>query len=68
MHIRFEWDPVKDSLNSEETRHFFCEAQTVFFDQQTRLIAEPDPGARCWLRLTGGILPQFTTGLNNNLK
>jgi len=40
--IRFEWDDKKDSVNKHKHGISFEEAQTVFFDPNARLIADPD--------------------------
>ncbi len=40
--LRFEWDDRKDSQNWRKHRISFEEAQTVFFDEQALLIADPD--------------------------
>jgi uncharacterized protein len=40
--IRFEWDGNKDSANKHKHGISFEEAQTVFFDPNARLIADPD--------------------------
>jgi uncharacterized DUF497 family protein len=40
--VRFEWDDKKDSANKHKHGISFEEAQTVFFDPNARLIADPD--------------------------
>jgi uncharacterized DUF497 family protein len=39
---RFEWDDRKDTRNRRKHGISFEEAQTVFFDEQALLIADPD--------------------------
>src|ERR1035438_5831703 len=39
---RFEWDDRKDTRNRRKHGISFEEAQTVFFDDQALLIADPD--------------------------
>jgi|TARA_Y100000294_G_C8302172_1_gene235197 hypothetical protein len=38
---RFSWDPRKDSANQRKHGVSFREAQTVFYDEQALLIADP---------------------------
>ena len=40
--LRFEWDDRKDTQNRRKHGISFQEAQTVFFDEQALLIADPD--------------------------
>jgi uncharacterized protein len=40
--IRFEWDPEKAQSNRLKHGVSFDEAVTVFFDEDARLIADPD--------------------------
>jgi hypothetical protein len=40
--LRFEWDDRKDAQNIRKHGVSFEEAQTVFFDEQALLIADPD--------------------------
>ena len=40
--LRFEWDDRKDTQNRRKHGKSFEEAQTVFFDEQALLIADPD--------------------------
>jgi len=40
--IRFEWDNNKDATNKQKHGISFEEAQTVFFDPNARLMADPD--------------------------
>ncbi|HAH06121.1 MAG TPA: hypothetical protein DCM05_06270 [Elusimicrobia bacterium] len=42
MHLRFEWDPEKAKANKRKHRVAFEEAQTVFFDENARFMADPD--------------------------
>jgi len=40
--IRFEWDERKAAANQKNHRVSFEEARSVFFDEQARLIDDPD--------------------------
>jgi uncharacterized protein len=40
--LRFTWDPKKASRNKAKHGVSFEEAQTVFYDETARLIADPD--------------------------
>ena len=40
--IRFEWDPRKASANEKKHGISFEEARTVFFDENAKLIDDPD--------------------------
>jgi len=40
--IRFEWDPRKASANEKKHGISFAEARTVFFDENAKLIDDPD--------------------------
>ena len=40
--IRFEWDPAKSRSNELKHGISFPEAQTVFYDDNARLEADPD--------------------------
>jgi len=42
MHITFEWDPEKNRANYKKHKVWFDEAKTVFYDQDARLIHDPD--------------------------
>jgi len=42
MTIRFEWDPKKASSNEKKHGVSFEEARTVFFDENAKLIDDPD--------------------------
>nr|DAW47415.1 MAG TPA: ribonuclease toxin [Caudoviricetes sp.] len=41
-HIHFEWDPKKDAINIRKHKVSFEEAKTVFYDDNARIIADPD--------------------------
>ena len=40
--IRFEWDARKSSVNKKKHGISFEEARTVFFDENAKLIDDPD--------------------------
>ncbi len=40
--IEFTWDDKKDKTNQKKHGVFFREAQTVFYDENARLIYDPD--------------------------
>ncbi|MBI4443035.1 MAG: BrnT family toxin [Acidobacteria bacterium] len=40
--LRFEWDDRKNTENKRKHGISFEEAQTVFFDEQALLVADPD--------------------------
>jgi uncharacterized DUF497 family protein len=40
--LTFEWDPRKDSANQKKHRISFNEAASVFYDENARLIHDPD--------------------------
>jgi len=42
MGFRFEWDPEKELSNRKKHGVPFEEAQTVFFDENARIISDPD--------------------------
>jgi uncharacterized DUF497 family protein len=42
MTIRFEWDPKKATSNEKKHGVSFEEARTVFFDENAKLIEDPD--------------------------
>ncbi len=44
--LRFEWDERKNAQNRRKHGISFEEAQTVFFDEQALLIADPDHSER----------------------
>ena len=44
--LRFGWDDRKDEQNRRKHGISFEEAQTVFFDEQAPLIADPDHSMR----------------------
>ncbi|TVL95418.1 MAG: hypothetical protein CV087_24350 [Candidatus Brocadia sp. WS118] len=41
-HIKFEWDETKNIANQKKHDISFEEAKTVFYDENARLIADPD--------------------------
>ncbi len=40
--LRFEWDPRKSTANQRKHGVSFEEASTVFYDESSLLIADPD--------------------------
>jgi len=40
--IRFEWDETKDMINQKKHRIPFDEAKTVFYDEEARIIDDPE--------------------------
>lgn len=42
MSILFEWDPIKNRSNERKHGITFEEAQSVFYDEDARLISDPD--------------------------
>ena len=40
--LRIEWDPRKDQENRHKHRVSFAEAETVFADENARLISDPE--------------------------
>lgn len=40
--IRFEWDETKNASNRRKHKVSFEEAKTVFYDENARLISDPD--------------------------
>lgn len=42
VELRFEWDPRKDKENQRKHGVSFEEARSVFYDEQARLIHDPD--------------------------
>lgn len=42
MALQFEWDPKKSSSNEKKHGVSFEEARTVFFDENAKLIDDPD--------------------------
>jgi uncharacterized protein len=42
MALRFEWDPKKAASNEKKHGVSFEEARTVFFDENAKLIDDPD--------------------------
>jgi len=41
MHLRFEWDSAKNRVNKRKHGVSFEEAQTVFYDENARIISDP---------------------------
>ena len=41
-HLEFSWDSEKDRTNKRKHGISFAEAQTVFYDENARLIDDPD--------------------------
>ncbi len=42
MRMRFDWDPKKAASNEKKHGVSFEEARTVFFDENAKLIDDPD--------------------------
>lgn len=42
MPFKFEWDPKKDRLNQRRHGISFEEAKTAFYDENGRIITDPD--------------------------
>jgi uncharacterized DUF497 family protein len=42
LYIRFEWDDNKNRANIKKHKISFEEAKTVFYDENARLISDPD--------------------------
>ena len=40
--IKFEWDENKNEINKKKHKISFEEAQTVFYDEQAKVIHDPD--------------------------
>ena len=40
--VQFEWDPKKERSNRKKHRVSFTEARTVFYDDNARIIDDPD--------------------------
>jgi uncharacterized DUF497 family protein len=40
--LAFRWDPKKDALNQEKHGVSFEEAKSVFYDEDARLMDDPD--------------------------
>jgi hypothetical protein len=40
--IKFEWDPKKNAINREKHHVSFEEAQTVFYDEEAKVIDDPE--------------------------
>jgi uncharacterized DUF497 family protein len=44
--IRFEWDENKNAANQKKHKVSFEEAKSVFYDENARLISDPDHSER----------------------
>lgn len=42
MDMRFEWDENKNTTNKQKHKISFDEAQTVFYDEEARIIDDPE--------------------------
>ena len=42
MNIQFEWDEKKNQSNQKKHKITFQEAETVFYDENARIIEDPD--------------------------
>ena len=42
MEIKFDWDPEKAEINLKKHNVSFEEAKTVFFEEKSLLISDPD--------------------------
>ena len=42
LYIRFEWDEIKNRANVRKHKISFEEAKTVFYDENARLLPDPD--------------------------
>ncbi len=51
--LRFAWDESKDAANRKKHGISFDEAQTVFYDEHARLIADPDHSDKTGLSSSG---------------
>ena len=40
--LRFEWDPEKNEINKRKHQVSFEEAQTVFYDEEAKVIDDPE--------------------------
>ena len=40
--LRFEWDPEKNEMNKKKHQISFEEAQTVFYDDEAKVIDDPE--------------------------
>lgn len=40
--IKFEWDENKNSINQQKHKISFDEAKTVFYDEEARIIDDPE--------------------------
>lgn len=43
--LRFEWDPEKNEMNKRKHQVSFEEAQTVFYDDDAKVIDDPEHSA-----------------------
>ena len=43
--LRFEWDPEKNEINKRKHQVSFEEAQTVFYDEEAKVIDDPEHSA-----------------------
>ena len=43
--LRFEWDPEKNEINKRMHQVSFEEAQTVFYDEEAKVIDDPEHSA-----------------------
>lgn len=42
--LKFEWDPKKNEINKEKHHVSFEEAQTVFYNEEAKMIDAPEAG------------------------
>ena len=40
--LQFDWDDLKEEINKKKHKVSFTEAKTVFYDENARLIDDPD--------------------------
>ena len=43
--LRFDWDPEKNEINKRKHQVSFEEAQTVFYDEEAKVIDDPEHSA-----------------------
>ena len=43
--LRFEWDPEKNEINKRKHQVSFEEAKTVFYDEEAKVIDDPEHSA-----------------------
>ena len=43
--LRFEWDPEKNEINKRKHQVSFEEVQTVFYDEEAKVIDDPEHSA-----------------------